>query len=129
MVSETTPVVLAKDTTHGGLDRSATTGGLETLKAAEVDDRIRQLPDVTVGMESIRDPKYVVLLQRERPRVSRPDATAADGSDPLRPGAALFAVWRPLPAAHRRSHGLAQVLHTGLTSVPGHADGQVKGGK
>ena len=43
MVSETTPMVLAKGHKHTmALDQSALLEVLEALKAAEVDDRIRQ---------------------------------------------------------------------------------------
>jgi transposase-like protein len=43
MVSETTPMVLAEGHSHAmALDRSALPGVLEMLKAAEVDDRVRQ---------------------------------------------------------------------------------------
>ena len=43
MVSETTPMVLAEGHSHTmALDQSALLEVLEALKAAEVDDRIRQ---------------------------------------------------------------------------------------
>ena len=42
MVSETTPMFSRKDTTHDGPGQSALLEVLDVLKAAEVDDRIRQ---------------------------------------------------------------------------------------
>jgi hypothetical protein len=42
MVSETRPMVLAKGHTHGGARQAALLEVLDALKAAEVDDRVRQ---------------------------------------------------------------------------------------
>jgi hypothetical protein len=56
MVSETTPMVLAEGQHTMALDQSALLEVLEALKAAEVDDRIRQFGLQFTGVQHSSSP-------------------------------------------------------------------------
>jgi Transposase, Mutator family len=89
MVSETTPMVLAEGHLHTmALDQSALLDVLEALKAAEVDDRVRQAAEtiyqalIEAGLSSV-----IGAQPHQRTEARLPSATGTGrGRSPPRPG-------------------------------------------